>query len=69
MYFLNTCTVEWGELGYWCGLGQTLVNSHLCDCSVRDTGVNWDRNLVHALSFLPWLVNAFLAIIPKVMIH
>ena len=44
-YFVTT--VEWGELGHWGELGQNFSESSLCYCSLRDTGVKWDRNLVH----------------------
>ena len=26
---------------------RSLVNRHLCNCSLRDTGVSLDRNLAH----------------------
>ena len=39
--------VEGGELGRWCELGQNLATRHLCYCSLRDTGVQWDENVVH----------------------
>ena len=36
--------VNWHTGKNWDG---NLVNSHLCDGSLRDTDLNWDRNLVN----------------------
>ena len=36
--------VNWDSGVNW---DRSLVNRHLCDCSLRDTGVSLDRNLAH----------------------
>ena len=45
--YIYIYTVEGGELGRWCELGQNFSDSSPLLLLVRDTGVQWDENVVH----------------------